>query len=159
MECSTTTAGPHVVGIIRLTCSTRTHTLAVEKVGCTSTMKVCVRCGMRTCLEDMTVGGRTTIRVRTCFFIVALLPQRRDDLYIFSLTFEDLFSPSLWQLYFSFVATPFKNAGIFSKVVRLVRAAIPSKMNAPTSSSPFLIAVCLSEVNFAHKERYDEYRT
>ena len=114
---------------------------------------------MRTCLEDMTVSGRTTIRVLICFFIVALLPQRRDDLYIFSLTFEDLFSPSLWQLCFSYVATPLKNAGIFSEVVLLVRAAIPSKMNAPTSSSPFLIAVCLSEVDFAPKERYGEYRT
>ena len=105
------------------------------------------------------MSGRTTIRVRTCFFIVALLPQRRDDLYIFSLTFEDLFSLPYGSFAFPLSLHHLRMPAFFSKVVLLVRAAIPSKMNAPTSSSPFLIAVCLSEVNFAHKERYDEYRT
>jgi hypothetical protein len=40
MECSSTTASPHVEGTIRSTCSTRTHMVALEKVGCTLTMKV-----------------------------------------------------------------------------------------------------------------------
>ena len=45
-----------------------------------------------------------------CFFIVMLVPHRRNDMLVLSLTVESV--SSLWPLSFFFVAAPFIDAHV-----------------------------------------------